>query len=244
VAADWRWYQKIFPDLQAEIVTTGDRNALRLPGAFNKEKKYIQNACVRSTPFALAPGKHYRLSFQLRHQDATGELVARFVCENQGLWKAFGSRGFLKRSDMSDVTKAAEGLPCQTAFYLPKPGDADYDARVTELTLHFQFNSSQGWAEISALHLDEVEPATEWEAWQMAGADTHSVVADPLLVDPDHGDFTLQPESPALKLGFEPIPFREIGPYQHDARATWPIREAEGVRENPRWLQSVPMNKP
>lgn len=217
---------------------------MRLPGAFNKEKPYIKNTCIRSTPFGLESGKHYLLSFQLRHQDATGELVARFVGENQGLWKAFGSQGFLKRSDMADVTTATEGLLCQTAFYLPQPGDADYDARVTELTLQFQFNSSQGWAEISDLRLEEVEPATEWEAWQKAGADTHSVVADPLLVDAERGDFTLRPDSPALKLGFEPIPFREIGPYQHDARASWPIREAAGVRENPQWLQSVPIDKP
>ncbi len=238
VAADWRWYQKIFPSLQAEIVRRGDKNALRLPGAFNKEKKYIRNTCVRSTPFTLTPGKHYRLTFQLRHQDATGELVARFVCENRGLWKAFGSRGFLKRSDMSDVVTAREGITCQTGFYLPKPSDADYDARVTALSLHFQFNSSQGWAEVSDLRLDEVQPATEWEAWQMAGADTHSVVADPLFVAPEHGDFTLKPESPALKLGFEPIPFDKIGPYQAPARATWPIREAEGVREHPQWLES------
>ena len=244
VAADWRWYQKIFPDLKAEIVARGDKNALRLPGAFNKEKKYIRNTCVRSTPFTLTPGKHYRLTFHLRHQDATGELVARFVSENQGLWKAFGSRGFLKRSDMSDVVTATEGIQCQTGFYLPKPGDADYDARVTALSLHFQFNSSQGWAEVSDLRLDEVEPATEWEAWQMAGADAHSVVADPLFVDPQHGNFTLKPESPALKLGFEPIPFDKIGPYRDHARATWPIREAEGVRENPQWLESVPMDKP
>ncbi|MCY2988731.1 MAG: right-handed parallel beta-helix repeat-containing protein [Planctomycetota bacterium] len=243
VAADWRWYQKIFPDLQSQIVTAGGKHALRLPGAFNSEKKYIRNTCVRSTPFTLAAGKNYRLTFQLRHENATGELVARFVCENQGLWKAFGSRGFLKRSDMSDVTTATDGIKCQTGFRLPKPGEADYDARVTELTLQFQFNSSQGWAEISDLHLDEVEPATEWEAWQMAGADTHSVVADPLFVDPEHGDFTLQPESPALKLGFEPIPFGEIGPYQDDTRATWPLREAEGVRENPQWLESVLIDK-
>jgi len=244
VAADWRWYHKTLPDLQAAIVTTGGKHSLRLPGAFNEEKQYIKNTCVRSAPFALAPGRHYRLTFQLRHQDATGELIARFVCENQGLWKAFGSRGFLKRSDMSDVVTATEGISCQTAFYLPKPGDADYDARVAELSLQFQFNSSQGWAEISNLRLDEVESATEWEAWQMAGADTHSVVADPLLVDPEHGDFTLRPESPALKLGFEPIPFREIGPYPDDARATWPIQEAAGVRENPQWLQSAPIAKP
>jgi parallel beta-helix repeat protein len=244
VAADWRWYQKIFPDLKAEIVTRGGKNGLRLPGAFNPQRKYIRNTCVRSAPFTLTPGKHYRLTFQLRHQEATGEMNVRFVSEGRGLWKAFGARGFLKRSDMSDVVTATEGIQCQTGFYLPKPGDPDYDARVGALSLHFQFGSSQGWAEISDLRLDEVEPATEWEAWQLAGADTHSVVADPLFVDAEHGNFTLKPNSPALKLGFQPIPFDKIGPYAHDARVTWPIREAEGVREHPEWLTSVPMDKP
>lgn len=238
LAADWQWYQKVFPDLQAEIVALGGKNALRLPGRFNKDKKYIRNTCIRSAAFELAPGKHYRLSFRLRHQEATGELVARFVSEGRGLWKAFGSRGFLKRSDMSDVVTATEGIVCQTGFYLPKPGDADYDARVTALSLHFQFHSSQGWAEISDLRLEEVEPASEWEAWQMAGADRHSVVADPLFIDAARGDFRLKPESPALKLGFEPIPFDKIGPYQDEARATWPIQEAEGVREHPEWLEA------
>jgi len=241
VAADWFWYHKTFPNLQAEIVATGNKSALRLPGAFNKEQKYVKYTCVRSAPFALASGKNYRLTFRLRHQDATGELTARFVCENQGLWKAFGARDFLKRSDMSDVNTASEGIECQTGFYLPKSGDPDYDKRVTALSLQFQFNSTQGWAEISDLRLEETEPASEWEAWQMAGADTHSVVADPLFVDAEHGDFTLKAESPALKLGFEPIPFQEIGPYRDVTRATWPIKEAEGVRENPNWLESVPM---
>jgi hypothetical protein len=142
---------------------------------------------------------------------------------------------------MSDVLTATEGIECQTAFHLPKPGEDGYDARVGALTLQFQFNSSQGWAEISGLRLEEAEAASEWEAWQMAGADTHSVVADPLFADAAHGDFTLKPDSPALTLGFEPIPFREIGLFQDDARATWPVREAEGAREHPEWLVSVPM---
>ena len=35
--------------------------------------------------------------------------------------------------------------------------------------------------------------------------------ADPKFVDPAKGDYRLQSDSPALKLGFEPIPFDEIG---------------------------------
>jgi hypothetical protein len=38
------------------------------------------------------------------------------------------------------------------------------------------------------------------------------VDADPKFVDPDNGNFALAPQSPALKVGFEPIPFEKIGP--------------------------------
>ena len=239
VAAGWRWYHKTFPDLKAEIITEGQGRALRLPGAFNPEKKYIKNTCIKSSPFRLEPGRSYRLSFQMRHKDATGSLIARVVFEGNGLWKTFGTRGFLKRSDMSDVSTTTAPYECQTTFYLPKPGDKDYDERMGDLTLQFQFQSSQGWAEISGLKLEEVQEMTQWESWQSQGADVHSVVADPLFIDPQNGNFNLKPESPALKLGFKPIPLDEIGPYEDDSRATWPMVEAEGVRENPQWLQSA-----
>eukprot|EP01050_Picozoa_sp_SAG11_P005524 SAG11_NODE_392_length_9837_cov_9.732183_5_plen_1590_part_00 len=36
--------------------------------------------------------------------------------------------------------------------------------------------------------------------------DQHSQVADPLFSDPDRGDYSLQPKSPALVLGFKPLP--------------------------------------
>jgi hypothetical protein len=44
-----------------------------------------------------------------------------------------------------------------------------------------------------------------FEEWRKKGQDTHSLIADPLFVDPDLGDFRLKPGSPALGIGFEPI---------------------------------------
>jgi len=48
--------------------------------------------------------------------------------------------------------------------------------------------------------------------WQTTGQDSHSVVADPLFVDPAHGDFRLRPGSPAAKIGFEQWDFSTVGP--------------------------------
>ena len=41
--------------------------------------------------------------------------------------------------------------------------------------------------------------------------DVHSVIADPLFVDAPAGNFTLKPDSPALKLGFKPFDYAKAG---------------------------------
>ena len=48
-------------------------------------------------------------------------------------------------------------------------------------------------------------------AWQARGLDQHSVVADPLFVNPSAYDFRLKPTSPALALGFKPIRMEGFG---------------------------------
>ena len=50
------------------------------------------------------------------------------------------------------------------------------------------------------------------EQWREKGLERHSTVADPLFVDAAGGDFTLRPDSPALKLGFRPIDLTTVGP--------------------------------
>ena len=47
---------------------------------------------------------------------------------------------------------------------------------------------------------------------QAKGQDKSSVIADPLFVDPSKADFRLRKDSPALKLGFEPIDTSSVGP--------------------------------
>jgi hypothetical protein len=51
-----------------------------------------------------------------------------------------------------------------------------------------------------------------WSEWQARGLDVHGVIADPLFADPEHGDFTLRADSPALALGFRPIDLTDMGP--------------------------------
>jgi hypothetical protein len=70
------------------------------------------------------------------------------------------------------------------------------------------------------------------EAWQKdRRQDLHSQVADPRFKDPEQGDFRLQPDSPAIKLGFAPFDLTTFG------RTTKPPRTA-GLPAVPRAFDS------
>ncbi len=49
--------------------------------------------------------------------------------------------------------------------------------------------------------------------WRRRGQDTDSVIADPMFTAPESGAFHLKPDSPALKLGFKPIDYSQVGPH-------------------------------
>ena len=47
---------------------------------------------------------------------------------------------------------------------------------------------------------------------------------DPLFVNAAKGDFRLKKDSPAWKIGFQPIPVEKIGIQKDDLRASWPVQ--------------------
>jgi len=73
---------------------------------------------------------------------------------------------------------------------------------------------------------EDIKPAgLSLEQWRQLGRDKNSIIADPMFVDPDRYDFRLDPNSPAIELGFKPFDYTQAGVYG-DRR--W-IRKAVGV---------------
>lgn len=50
-----------------------------------------------------------------------------------------------------------------------------------------------------------------WAAWQKRGQDVHSVIADPLWVDATRPELGVRPDSPAVRLGFQPVDVSHAG---------------------------------
>lgn len=72
---------------------------------------------------------------------------------------------------------------------------------------HFLFDHNLYWqTQHQPIRFDTMSLS----GWQNRGMDRHSLIADPLFIDPDHDDFRLQPGSPAFQLGFEPIPIHKV----------------------------------
>ncbi len=73
------------------------------------------------------------------------------------------------------------------------------------------------------------------DIWYTPRMDPHSRVADPLFVDAKARDFRLQPDSPALALGFRPIDMTGVGLYGDEEWTSLPDRyELEPLSSNER----------
>lgn len=90
------------------------------------------------------------------------------------------------------------------------------------------------------INLPGVSDGDFWAAWRNLGFDEHSVVADPRFVDAKHDNYRLQKDSPALKLGFRPLPLERMGLYKSPERVCWPISDDQWREEHLKYPEGEP----
>jgi hypothetical protein len=98
--------------------------------------------------------------------------------------------------------------------------------------------------EAVAINLPNVTDGDFWAAWRKLGFDVHSVIADPKFRNPKQDDYRLQPGSPALKLGFKPLPHEKMGLYKSPDRVTWPVDDDPWREEHIRYPEGDPALAP
>jgi parallel beta-helix repeat protein len=232
----WGWQIKP-PGANAELVAdaVGGKAALRIdaaPPVVNKTQKLWLN--IVSHPLtSLAPGKTYRLSakFKATARDTKASLMLQSYVDKAYFWASPNNGVLIAKPDVwQEVSRT---------FRIPDIGEKGWHEQMKSFKVRIDLAQETGSLFVDDVTLTEVAKSDEWQAWQGQGADRDSVVADPLFADAGHDDYRLRPESPALKLGFKPLPLDQIGPYPSKDRASWPIIQAEGAREHPLVVQPM-----
>ena len=224
----WRWQVK--PADAVAAVAEGDapsgKQVLGIDAGTGKDAggKEVP-AQVISSEFAIQPGRTYRLSASFRaNRPATKVgLMLQSHVPNVFFWANFPSQ----------TTIDTAWKPVQFTIRVPAAGERGHHEQMKKAVVRIDVSEAGAGVLVDDVKLEEVEVLNEWASWRALGFDERSVVADPLFMNRDEDDYRLRPESPALKLGFQPIPTEKIGPYADELRASWPIVEAEGAREQP-----------
>ncbi|MCC7494145.1 MAG: right-handed parallel beta-helix repeat-containing protein [Fimbriimonadaceae bacterium] len=211
------------PESRAELVGTpvhqGTR-AVRLRGVDSplleprpawERQVMLEGAAVRGAQ----PGAAYQAAVWLRAAAAETPVTVEALCYKGGAW------------DLRFTTQVQVGTAWQqakVAFRLPAEDQPEYRPGLAEtLYLRVILRRDEGELWVDGATLQAATLLDEWAAWQATGQDRNSLVADPRVVAAARDDYRLQPDSPAFGLGWEAIPFDQIGCYQDPERASWPL---------------------
>ena len=170
----------------------------------------------------------YNTGSQTFHQHFGRENVVR-----NNIW-AFGQEGMaaLSRGNRHNrrYTHVGQNIQCAVTFernifitngepifvgsLADATGNLERGDIISDLNLFFD-TTGQEIVSGNGIHgkhgRENLKRAFNWKDWQALGYDLHSAVADPKCRDLAKYDFTLAPDSPALKLGFKPIDMSDVG---------------------------------
>lgn len=194
----WGFNHRPNKDVQL-VVADG---ALRVDCALGTDPKNPKTV-FHGPDVPIKPGAAYRVRLRVKSTEPTAKLslaLASFK-NGEGYWQA-GS---------TSVTATNEWKEVEATGRMLRENEAGWKPWMKAFWLRIDCHEPKGQVFINDVRITEAEPLDEWTAWQNAGWDKHSMVADPLFIDWKNDDFRLKPESPAFKLGFKKIPVEEIG---------------------------------
>ncbi|MFC5456997.1 right-handed parallel beta-helix repeat-containing protein [Prosthecobacter fluviatilis] len=151
----------------------------------------------------IKPGAAYRVRLRVKSTEPTAKIGLALASFKNG-------EGYWQTSSTS-ITATNEWKEVEATGRMLRENETGWKPWMTAFWLRVDCHEPQGQVFIDDVRIFEAEPLDEWSAWQNAGWDKHSLVADPLFEDWEKDDFRLKPESPAFKLGFKKIPVEEIG---------------------------------
>ena len=194
----WGFNHRPNKDVQL-VVADG---ALRVDCALGTDPKNPKSV-FHSPDVPINPGAAYRVKLRVKSSEPTAKISLAFASfkNGAGYWQA-GS---------TSITVTSEWKEVEATGRMPRENEAGWKPWMTAFWLRVDCHEPKGQVFFDDVRITEAEPLDEWAAWQNAGWDKHSMVADPLFMDVKNDDFRLKPESPAFKLGFKAIPVEEIG---------------------------------
>ncbi|MBM3501944.1 MAG: hypothetical protein FJX74_25095, partial [Armatimonadetes bacterium] len=201
----WGWYARPSAQVTAQAdpqTRHGGGSSLKITCAPPDPGSQFPFAMVKTGDLPIVPGKSYRLAgwFRADRPDTAVFLVAQSYRADKYHW-----------ARETNAAVGPEWKLLEFGFHVPGPDEAEYLPDMQDLYIRLDARSDAATVWVDDVSLLEAQAVDEWTAWQEMGLDVHSVVADPLFVSPRTGDYRLQPDSPALKPGFQPIPFEQIG---------------------------------
>ena len=210
----WSWHIRPSPNDEATFHTDsphGGSACLRIagkPDPANQDKEsWARIPSVKSVEVPVQPGQVYRLTAWLRadRPNTRAEIGLQAYRPNLYSWQS-----------VKTVSVGTEWAQHELIARFPAQ-----PPEMKSLYVRIRLPDGDGAVCVDDVELHAAEAMDEWAAWQALGMDRHSLIADPLFVIAAKDDYRLQPDSPAFKLGFQPIPVEKIGCYRDALRPNW-----------------------